>query len=280
MLRPLALMVQLASGWRFTPNAAGEWQSLGAGLVLVKACAGINFMILSLLGWCWIVRPGRVREAGASVRSLRPAWTPWLEWPVLMAGALALAWAMALAVNTVRILAIVHWQPALERWLPHEEAHRMLGLLVYLPAFCLQLVVGERRHWRAALLAGCALYAVLMLGVPLVTGNAMANPQVFGSHAVRVLAALLPLLLLATWRRRDAGASADAVGSVPSTGSENSMPALALCRGGNTSCHRASQQPPCLRLPPTQQADRRTSGPIHRCPAARRGPGSSACHRP
>jgi exosortase K len=244
MLRPLALLVQLASGWRFTPNAAGEWQSLGAGIVLVKACAGINFMILSLLGWCWMLRP-RVVRGDAAI-----AWAPWLEWPFMLLGAVALSWAMALGVNTLRILAIVRWQPVLERWLPHDEAHRMLGLLVYLPALSLQLVLAERRRWRTALLAGCALYSALMLVVPLVTGNAMANAHGYGAHAVRVLAALAPLLLLALWRRPDRARSVGMAGVPGSFRGGNSTTVSSLYRGGATPCHRASQQPPCFPLPP------------------------------
>jgi exosortase K len=262
MLRPLALLVQLASGWRFTPNAAGEWQSLGAGIVLVKACAGINFMILSFLGWCWMLRPRVVRTTG---------WVIWLEWPAMLFGALALAWMMALGVNALRILAIVRWQPVLERWLPHDEAHRMLGLLVYLPALSLQLVLAERRRWRMALLAGCALYAALMLVVPLLTGNAMVNPHAYGAHAVRVLAALSPLLVLALWRSSDGtpgvgggrrtGANAGDRGrdARQSSGSADSTTVWSYYRGGLTPCHRASQQPPCFPMPPVAPSSSRSS---------------------
>ena len=90
MLRPLSLLLQLLTGWHFRPNADGEWQSFDAGIVLVKACAGINFMVLSLLGWCWMLRPhvdgasgaASARRAAPPARAAR-AW-PLLEWPALL----------------------------------------------------------------------------------------------------------------------------------------------------------------------------------------------------
>lgn len=261
MLRPLALMVQLVGGWRFTPTADGEWQSLGAGVVLVKACAGINFMILSFLGWCWWLRP-RPRETA-------PGWSLCLEWPLLLLGALALAWSLALAVNTLRIVAVVRWQPALERWLSPAEAHRTLGLLAYLPALSLQLVLAERRRWRGALLAGCTLYAAMLLFVPVATGHALAHPLAFGAHALRVLAALAPILLLALWRRpRPESSGADTCYTV---GPNH--------RGGLPSCHCASLQPPCLLLPPDARCCNRPSprAPHSHC---HRSPGLPAATTP
>ena len=128
-------------------------------------------------------------EAGEGVAALSAAsrtthWPLLLEWPVMLLGALALAWAVALGVNGARILAIVRWQPVLERWLPPDEAHRMIGLLVYLPALSLQLVLAERRHWRTALLAGCTLYAALMLGVMAGFDKRDSTSHLGGWHAL------------------------------------------------------------------------------------------------
>lgn len=183
MLRPLALLVQALSGWQFTPTAAGEWQSENAGIVLVKACAGINFMILSFLGWC---RPLQ----GGSPRS----------WPFRLAAALVCAWWCALAVNSLRILAVVHLQPTLARLMPAGDAHRWIGLALYLPALSAQFIFTDRQHWRRALLLGCGCYAALMLGVPLLTGYAGDHPTAYARHALPLLGMLL--LMAGTAARR------------------------------------------------------------------------------
>ena len=185
MLRPLALLLHAVAGWSFLRDAAGNWESPAAGLVLIKACAGINFMVLSFLGWCWLWRPhGVPARAQQSPR----------RWPLLGA-ALACAWLAALVVNALRILVIARWQPALEQWLAPGNAHRMLGLLVYLPALSLQWLLAERRHPARALLIAAGLYAGLMVIVPLLTGNAALQPARFATHAAYFVGALLPLWL-------------------------------------------------------------------------------------
>jgi len=186
MLRPLALLLQAATGWSFLRDAAGNWESRAAGLVLIKACAGVNFMVLSFLGWCWLWRP------------LRP-WPLW-QWPLRLGGALISAWLLALGVNALRILLILRFQPALEHWFAPPDAHRLLGLLTYLPALCLQGILAERGEPARAALLACGLYALLMLGVPLASGGAAADPRLFAAHAAEALAVLAPLLGFALWR--------------------------------------------------------------------------------
>ena len=196
MLRPLSLLLQLLTGWHFRPNADGEWQSSDAGIVLVKACAGINFMVLSLLGWCWMLRPRADSAVGARV------WPLLLEWPALLCTAGVFAWLTALAVNALRILAVVHLQPSLEQWWAPAQAHRLIGLLVYLPALSLQLVLADRQHWRRAVLAGCELYAALMLVMPLLTGNARLTSPTYWQHAGIVLPVLVAAVLLSRLGRQ------------------------------------------------------------------------------
>jgi exosortase K len=191
MLRPVAMLLRLVTGWRFSQTDAGEWYSLDAGIVLVKACAGINFMTLSFLGWCWLCRPryaARLRERVG-------------EWPILLGCSLLLAWGTALVVNSLRIVAIVHWQPALEQWLPAEEAHRFLGLVIYVTALNAQVLMFDRRRWRRSVLVACAGYAALMLGVPLVTGNAIEDIDLYLRNAVTSLLVLLPFVAVASVQR-------------------------------------------------------------------------------
>jgi exosortase K len=193
MLEPITLLLRLLTGWHFRANAEGEWQSFDAGIVLVKACAGINFMIMSLLGWCWLICP---RERILKRTALL------IEWPLLLIGALVFAWLTALIVNTLRIIAVVHLQPSLEHWLAPAAAHRLLGLMIYLPALSAQLLLSEWRRRDRALLVVCAIYAGVMLMVPLLTGNALSNPALYGEHALLLLCILIPVALTAIVPRR------------------------------------------------------------------------------
>jgi hypothetical protein len=143
-------------------------------------------MVLSFLAWCWLWRPLR-------------AWPPW-QWPLRLGGALTCAWLLALCVNALRILLILRFQPALEHWFAPADAHRLLGLLTYLPALCLQGFLAERSEPVRAVLVACSLYALLMLGVPLASGGAAADPRLYAAHAAEALAVLLPLLGFALWR--------------------------------------------------------------------------------
>jgi len=202
MLRPLSLLLQLLTGWHFHPNADGEWQSVDAGIVLVKACAGINFMVLSLLGWCWMLRPRPGAAAATTqVAGVARLWPLLLEWPALLGAALAFAWLTALAADALRILVIVRWQPALEQWLSASQAHRLLGLCIYLPALSAQIALTDRHHWRRAVLVGCWGYAALMLVVPLLTGNARISSPQYRQHVATILP-LLALALLVCRQRR------------------------------------------------------------------------------
>jgi exosortase K len=195
MLQPLALLLRLLTGWRFQQTHRGEWESHDAGIVLVQACAGMNFMIMSFVGWCWLLRPQRQKSRLSEVA---------IEWPLLLAAALILAWAAALLVNTLRVVAIVAWQPLLQHWLEAGPAHRLIGLLIYLPALTGQLMLSGRRRWYQAALVGPALYVAMMLVVPLLTGNASLDAAQYREHALIVLALVLPLALLGwywRWRR-------------------------------------------------------------------------------
>ena len=187
MLHPLAWLLQAATGKAFLRDAAGNWECRAAGIVLVKACAGINFMVLSFSGWCWMLRP-RAR-----------AWAIW-QWPLRIGVALACAWLLALGVNALRIVLIGRFQPTLEQCIASADAHRLLGLLTYLPALCVQGLLADRAEPARAVLWACGFYALLMLGVPMASGAAAADPRLYAAHAAEVIVVLLPLLGLASWR--------------------------------------------------------------------------------
>jgi exosortase K len=197
MLRPLALLLQFATGREFNQAAGGEWYSAGAGIVLIKACAGINFMLMSFLGWCWLMQPAHRAASGRSQGGSVLAWLP------LLLPALALAWLTALLVNVLRILLATTLGPALGAWLGEGEAHRLIGLLVYLPALTAQLLLAGRARRGPALVFAAVLYLALMLVTPLLTGAAWQQPRLYVAHALMLLLLVVPLLVwgLRTGRR-------------------------------------------------------------------------------
>lgn len=210
ILRPVAILLEVATGHRFAVSAAGEWYSDAAGIVLAKGCAGINFMIMSFLGWCWLMRPPRTaRVAGSTLP----------EWSLLFAMALLLAWAGAVLVNTLRILVAMAVGPTLAATLGADQAHRLLGLAIFLPALWAQLALGERRNPGPATLVAITIYVGLMLVTPLLTGRALAADSGYGPFALLVLALVAPVAGWAAvragrdarWRERhlDAGRTLD-----------------------------------------------------------------------
>ncbi|MCB1861231.1 MAG: exosortase K [Gammaproteobacteria bacterium] len=184
MLRPLSLLLEWASGHAFYRDSLGEWVSVSAEVRLVKACAGINFMLMSLLAWAWIFRSA----PGNSARTRR-----WIVGRLLLLTAVMVAaWSTSLLANGLRILIAMN--------LPDlgNGVHRMLGMMIYLPLLSLQLLLGDGRNWKTALAGPLLLYSLLMVMVPIVTGNALLDPALFIEHLLYLsaMAALMVGLIL------------------------------------------------------------------------------------
>ena len=116
MLRPLSLLLEGISGHPFHRDSLHEWVSESADVRLVKACAGINFLLMSLLAWAWVFRPERGEEIDVPT---------WLAGRILLLFAvIAAAWTTALLANSLRILVAMH--------LPGHGAdlHRLIGMLI------------------------------------------------------------------------------------------------------------------------------------------------------
>jgi exosortase K len=194
MLRPVAWLLELLFRQPFHATSAGEWQCDAAGIVLVKACAGINFMVMSFMAWCWLARP---------VHAVRVTRGLWLNWSLRLASALLAAWAVAVLVNVTRILVLMAVGESLDAWLGPAAAHRLIGLAVFLPALTAQLMIGERQVRGQAIVLAGALYGLVMIATPLLTGEAMAHAARYREHALMVLTVLMPLLAwgVLTWSR-------------------------------------------------------------------------------
>jgi exosortase K len=174
MLRPLSLLLEWLSGHPFHRNSLDEWVSETADVRLVKACAGINFLLMSLVAWAWVFRPDRREDADV------PTWVS--RRILLLFAVIVAAWTTSLLANCLRILLAMN--------LPAHGAglHRLIGMLIYVPLLSLQLHLGDRGNWTAALAGPVILYLLLMAVVPLLTGNAFNNPGQFIEHLLYLFA--------------------------------------------------------------------------------------------
>ena len=174
MLHPLSQLLEWFSGHPFHRNSLYEWVSESADVRLVKACAGINFLLMSLVAWAWVFRPDRHEDADV------PTWVA--GWVLVLFGVIFAAWATSLLANSLRILVVMN--------LPvHGDGlHRLIGMLIYVPLLSLQLHLGDRGNWKAALAGPVILYLLLMAVVPVLTGNAFNNPWQFSEHLLYLCA--------------------------------------------------------------------------------------------
>ena len=175
ILRPLSLLLESFSGHAFHRDSNAEWVSVSADVRLVKACAGINFMLMSFLAYAWIIRPDRYVDLDQKA---------WVAGRILLLfAAITAAWVTCLLANSLRI--IVAMTANSHGWeldvigIDGAELHRLIGMLIYVPLLSLQLSLSNRSDRRHALAGPVLLYLLLMVVVPLLTGNALQHPALF-----------------------------------------------------------------------------------------------------
>ena len=184
ILQPLSDLLSLVTGNEFHRDTNGEWVSIAADVRLVKSCAGVNFMLMSLLAFAWSFRPDPKEKP--QFLSLVGGY------PVLLTAVCIAAWSMTLLANTLRILLAMYLQS--DDSVLHvlgidvSSVHRLIGLAVYLPLLTLQMMPGKRVSKRQIMLVPVLLYAVLMVLIPLLTGNALRNPALFLEHTMQLSA--------------------------------------------------------------------------------------------
>ncbi len=157
LLWPLATLLNSVSTLTFTPTPSGEWLDAGHNLIIVKACAGGNFLIASWLGYLW-------------------RWRDRLG-PLIALKAFGAAWLTTLIANTIRILLIAHGQDdlALHTGLSAADSHRLIGIIVYFGILSLQLAGA------GALITASTIYLGITVLLPwlnaLLSGRAGIDPQ-------------------------------------------------------------------------------------------------------
>jgi len=182
MFRPLSLLLEWFTGHEFYRDSNGEWVSEGADVRLAKACAGINFMLMSFMTYTWLFRPRRYLE------------TESLAWvagqPLLLSTAFVASWATCLLANSLRIIVAMTvnshaWELELIG-IDLTELHSLIGMVIYVPLLSLQMMLGNRSNTRDAFAAPVLLYLLLMVVVPLLTGNALEHPGLFIKHLLNM----------------------------------------------------------------------------------------------
>lgn len=142
LLWPLATLLNNVSTLTFAPTPSGEWLDAEHNLIIVKACAGGNFLIASWLGYLW-------------------RWRDRLS-PVMALKAFGAAWLTTLIANAIRIILIAHGQNdlALHTGLSAADTHRLIGIIVYFGILSLQLAGA------GALVTASAIYLGITLLLP------------------------------------------------------------------------------------------------------------------
>ena len=197
LLAPLAFLTQTLTGMPFDMNSAGEWFNDQSAVTIIKQCAGVNFMILSLPVYARryqqvvvsACRPGRVLAITACCLIL----------------CLLMAWAATLLVNTARIILAIqlYRHNVTLAGLGPEQIHRIAGVLIYFPALWLQfrMFSGMKHEFTGSIAA--ALYLGMVIIVPLLTGNYRLNPQLFVENTLYTGGITIIIVLITDYVRPD-----------------------------------------------------------------------------
>jgi len=191
ILVPTARAVGWLRGETLTQSPYG-WVAPDGSYFIAPACAGVNFLIVaftvSVLGFA-----RRLRSPGQ-----RLSW-----WIASLFG----AWALTIAVNTVRILAAVElYRLGPVAGLTPEQAHRLLGTALYLGAlwgvfWILDRLMAARSTVAAAVLVPGAYLGMTVL-VPLLNGAFRHSGGEYVEHAMMVTLATMFLLAALFLARR------------------------------------------------------------------------------
>jgi exosortase K len=131
LLAPTTFLVELVTGQHFAREAGVGFVSEELPIVIAPACAGLNFFVIGILTLSF----GFVSKLPCS--SAKALW---------LAASPLIAYAATLLANTVRIASAVALHEAGLRVpvLTAAEAHRALGIVIYLPAAWMLFAVAER----------------------------------------------------------------------------------------------------------------------------------------
>lgn len=135
ILGPTASLVALATGSAWPFEAGVGHVSVAHATAIVPACAGVNFLCVA----------AATLVVGFLTRFERPG-----HKLGFFAAALLVAYPAVLLTNALRILADLGLRQVPALAAAHGDAHRVMGVLLYLGAACLLYAAGDRLTRRAA----------------------------------------------------------------------------------------------------------------------------------
>jgi len=181
IMQPLAIILEQIIPGDFERNSKGEWFHAGWQILLVKECSGVNFLIMSFIGYALIFE--RKMNSTASVNIIHQI--------SCCLFAFSAAWISTLVINVARILLAMSFirYPSLIQWtgLDHESIHRIAGLMVYFPALYVQIKIGQEFNRKSAYIICSVLMVSILVIVPLLTGNALNHSEAFVRHTLSIM---------------------------------------------------------------------------------------------
>jgi exosortase K len=183
-LYPLVVALEVLTELRFEQNADSDWIDAWHRVSIVKPCAGINFLIISLLGywWLWRYRPFRPRSIFLAFAS---------------------AWFTALFANVLRIVLCLYGQAPLAALIGVAEAdsHRLIGIAVYFLTLWLQLARFSRKNFRQTAAVAAVLYLSVAVLMPVFRAWLFDLQQPGWDHLIWAMAIPLAMAVLAQLAR-------------------------------------------------------------------------------
>jgi exosortase K len=202
ILRPTAGLVEGISGIPFEEEAHTGFVSYARRIVIVPACAGVNFFIVA---FCMAAFSDLHRIPQQSFKGL------WL------AGSMASAYGLTVVANAVRIIVSIYSYDAdiYAGWLTPERMHRFEGVVIYFFFLCLfyriitaVIALIERAQRQSAAERGTAdssrralaglvplfWYGLITLAIPLLNSALAKEGARFAEHGGTVISGCLAVL--------------------------------------------------------------------------------------
>lgn len=205
MMLPLAKLLDVFLSGSFERLANGEWIHVELKILLVKGCSGMNFFIMSFVGYAIVFDQMLQKFPDSSGHiSINSKLISNVNKTIY---ALLAAWLTTLIVNVARIMLALFFLENSEivqfTGLTDESAHRLAGLIVYLPALFLQMQMGHCFKSSKSYFIVAGLMIAFLIVIPLLTGNAFNHQETFVRHCIWLISLIcIGGVLIATYENK------------------------------------------------------------------------------
>jgi exosortase K len=185
ILGPTAGVVELLTGIEFQPEEHTGFVNWPHRMIIAKACAGVNFLIVAL---CLAIfsRLHRVRT--------------WRGKIGVVCQGLFMAYLLTVAVNALRITAalLLHKLHISWGWLTPQRLHRLTGTAIFFICLCLFYLLlqhlSPKNKSRPSLLVPLCFYLSVTLLIPLLNALFHKNSPHLLEHTTSLL--IIPTLII------------------------------------------------------------------------------------